>query len=181
MTEEEKYSLYGLIQKYFRNETIVAVEIGSYLGASSVFIARSLTIDSELHCIDTWGNDFMSYGSSDIDSHRRDTYSEFRTNTSRYRDRIIEHRQWSYDAIEQVRRQVKYIDFLFIDGDHNYDGVKKDWELYSPLLRSGSIVVFHDTGWADGVNRVIREDVEPVAKRILFLPNMQAFRIEPRW
>ena len=36
------------------------------------------------------------------------------------------------------------IDFLFIDGDHNYDAVQRDFELYSPLVRSGGIVAFHD-------------------------------------
>ena len=38
------------------------------------------------------------------------------------------------------------IDFLFIDGDHSYAGVKKDYEMYSPLVRSGGIVAFHDIG-----------------------------------
>lgn len=38
----------------------------------------------------------------------------------------------------------KPVDLLFIDGDHTYDGVKKDWEMYSPLVRPGGIVVFHD-------------------------------------
>jgi len=36
------------------------------------------------------------------------------------------------------------IDFLFIDGDHTYKGVKKDWEMYSPLVRDGGLVGFHD-------------------------------------
>ena len=36
------------------------------------------------------------------------------------------------------------IDFLFIDGDHSYQAVKRDFELYSPLVRKGGIVAFHD-------------------------------------
>jgi predicted O-methyltransferase YrrM len=36
------------------------------------------------------------------------------------------------------------IDLLFIDGDHTYDGVKMDFEMYSPLVRRGGLVVFHD-------------------------------------
>jgi len=36
------------------------------------------------------------------------------------------------------------IDLLFIDGDHTYKGVKSDWEMYSPLVRKGGIVGFHD-------------------------------------
>ena len=36
------------------------------------------------------------------------------------------------------------IDMLFIDGDHTYEGVKADYELYSPLVRPGGIIGFHD-------------------------------------
>lgn len=35
-------------------------------------------------------------------------------------------------------------DFLFIDGDHTYEGVKRDFEMYSPLVRKGGIIAFHD-------------------------------------
>jgi predicted O-methyltransferase YrrM len=36
------------------------------------------------------------------------------------------------------------LDFLFIDGDHTYGGVRSDFEMYAPLVRKGGIVVFHD-------------------------------------
>jgi predicted O-methyltransferase YrrM len=36
------------------------------------------------------------------------------------------------------------VDFLFIDGDHTYEGVRKDFEMYSPLVRNGGIIAFHD-------------------------------------
>jgi predicted O-methyltransferase YrrM len=36
------------------------------------------------------------------------------------------------------------LDYLFIDGDHTYAGVKRDFEMYSPLVRSGGQVAFHD-------------------------------------
>jgi predicted O-methyltransferase YrrM len=36
------------------------------------------------------------------------------------------------------------IDLLFIDGDHTFEGVKKDWEMYSSLVRAGGMIVFHD-------------------------------------
>jgi predicted O-methyltransferase YrrM len=36
------------------------------------------------------------------------------------------------------------LDFLFIDGDHALDGVRRDWEMYGPLVRSGGLVAFHD-------------------------------------
>jgi predicted O-methyltransferase YrrM len=38
------------------------------------------------------------------------------------------------------------IDLLFIDADHRYEGVKRDFELYSPLVAPGGIIGFHDIG-----------------------------------
>jgi len=36
------------------------------------------------------------------------------------------------------------LSFLFIDGDHTYEGVKKDFEMYSPLVKKDEIIAFHD-------------------------------------
>jgi predicted O-methyltransferase YrrM len=50
----------------------------------------------------------------------------------------------------QTLREVKGIlgdekvDFLFIDGDHTYDGVKMDFEMYSPLVKKSGIIALHD-------------------------------------
>lgn len=38
----------------------------------------------------------------------------------------------------------RQVDFLFIDGDHTYPGVKADFEDYAPLVRPGGSVAFHD-------------------------------------
>jgi predicted O-methyltransferase YrrM len=37
-------------------------------------------------------------------------------------------------------------DFLFIDADHTPTGVRTDCWLYSPLVRRGGIIAFHDIG-----------------------------------
>lgn len=36
------------------------------------------------------------------------------------------------------------LDVLFIDGSHKYDGVKSDFEMYSPLVKSKGVVALHD-------------------------------------
>jgi len=36
------------------------------------------------------------------------------------------------------------VDLLFIDGDHSYNGVKKDFLQYRTLVRPGGLIVFHD-------------------------------------
>jgi predicted O-methyltransferase YrrM len=44
----------------------------------------------------------------------------------------------------EVSSHVRDVDFLFIDGDHTYDGVRQDWEMYSPLVSPGGLIAFHD-------------------------------------
>jgi predicted O-methyltransferase YrrM len=36
------------------------------------------------------------------------------------------------------------LDFLFIDGDHTYEGVRTDFTMYGSLVGTGGIVAFHD-------------------------------------
>jgi cephalosporin hydroxylase len=36
-------------------------------------------------------------------------------------------------------------DLVFIDGAHDYKSARRDWDLYSPLVASGGLVVLHDT------------------------------------
>jgi len=36
------------------------------------------------------------------------------------------------------------VDFLFIDGDHTYEGVKRDFEMYSNLVERERVIAFHD-------------------------------------
>jgi predicted O-methyltransferase YrrM len=45
------------------------------------------------------------------------------------------------------------IDFLFIDGDHSYEGVKADWDAWTPHLATRGHVALHDAridgAWID--------------------------------
>jgi predicted O-methyltransferase YrrM len=54
----------------------------------------------------------------------------------------------SHDAETRARLveilRGREIDFLMIDGDHTYEGVKQDFEMYAPLVREGKPIAFHD-------------------------------------
>ena len=54
-------------------------------------------------------------------------------------------------TLEKVRELMPEVDLLFIDGDHAYAGVKRDWEMYAPLVKPGGLVGFHDLAY--GRNR----------------------------
>jgi predicted O-methyltransferase YrrM len=53
------------------------------------------------------------------------------------------HKQSTLKKVKKIVKNKK-IDLLFIDGDHSYEGVKQDFEMYAPLVREGGIVAFHD-------------------------------------
>lgn len=52
------------------------------------------------------------------------------------------------------------IDVLFIDGDHSYEGVKLDFDLYSKLLSPRGIVIIHDTDLDYETSMIVSEDVK---------------------
>jgi predicted O-methyltransferase YrrM len=72
------------------------------------------------------------------------------------RESIIHHFMYGEDwrffqgnsQTEEMFNNVKdfcpQFDFIFIDGDHTYDGVKKDFEIYKNLLSPRGVIAFHD-------------------------------------
>lgn len=130
----------------------VIVEIGSYLGASACFLAAGIRCcpwGGRLHCVDTWCNDAMSEG-------QRDTWDAFCCNTEKFADLIVAHRGRSVDVAATFDEQV---DLLFIDGDHSYEGCHSDITAWLGKVRPGGLIYMHDVGWAEGVQRVIREEL----------------------
>jgi predicted O-methyltransferase YrrM len=152
-----------------QNSTASCVEVGSYVGASSACIAAGLDRygGGSVYCVDTWTNDAMSEG-------YRDTMAEFLRNTERFSRYIVPLRGLSTDpaVIGHVKRAAQTIDLLFIDGDHSFEGVLADWETYSPLLAELSVIAMHDIGWAEGVQRVVMEEIKPRVVRECRLPNL---------
>jgi predicted O-methyltransferase YrrM len=105
---------------------------------------------------------------------------------ARDRQRIRLIRADSHDPAtpERVRRAAggAPIDLLMIDGDHHYDGVRRDFEMYAPLVRSGGLIAFHDispgkeehVGRDGGVPRLWRElrETRPVVAELVEDPEL---------
>lgn len=160
LSNDEKLVLYLLTLKLKR--PTVAVEIGSFLGASACFLALGLSRKGRLYCVDTWNNDAM-------DQPQRDTFDEFMQNARNFRKEIVPLRGTSADISKKFDLK---IDFLFVDGDHSYDACLEDWLSWRRLLVPNAVVVFHDVGWAEGVIKVVAEYVAPVARREVKMNNM---------
>ena len=58
-----------------------------------------------------------------------------------------------------VKEDIK-IDYLHIDADHSYEGVKLDFELYSKILSPHGIISIHDTDKKYQDNYVVTDDIE---------------------
>lgn len=113
------------------------VEVGSYLGASTAFMAYAATTKSGVvHAIDTWQNESM--GAEGL----RDTYAEFLTNTLPFAHFIRTHRGRSVDVAK--RDAPIDCDLLFIDGDHHVDAVIADLQHWLPSLKPGGMLAMHD-------------------------------------
>lgn len=165
VTKEELKTLHSLVQS---NKNDLCVEIGSYFGASSYAIASALKDNSRLYCIDIWKSNTAMRpdpkdGSSLLDS--------FKKNTKKHEDKIITIVDYSYNAYKIFKNNNSKIDFLFIDGDHSYEGVKKDFDLYLPLMNKGGIIAFHDWGWGS-VKKMIMKNVLDKTIEHKSLPNM---------
>jgi len=153
LTPEERLLLYHLGVK--QPQGAIFVEIGSYLGASSCFLAAAVQERCGLlHCVDSWGNEGMTEG-------KRDTWDEFSNNIMPFSTIIKAHRGFSTDIAASFHES---IDLLFVDGNHSYEGCRADLEAWLPRLRDGGMLIMHDYGWAEGVKKVVDEIVKPRQK-----------------
>lgn len=124
----------------------VTVEVGSAAGGTFWTLARVTDPMGLLVSID------IPAGSVADVRQGRDVYQGRNRNRMRtyglpgQRVRLID----GNSQLDETRAALEYvlegrkIDVLFIDADHSYKGVKRDFELYSPLVRSGGLIFFHD-------------------------------------
>jgi predicted O-methyltransferase YrrM len=118
----------------------VAVEIGTFLGGSLFVICRLSEPDALIVSIDLPDGRFGGgYG--------RYRPALFRSFTQRkQRLELIRGDSHSQEVLSQLEATLRGspIDLLFIDGDHTYEGAKRDFDLYSPLVRKGGVIALHD-------------------------------------
>ena len=50
----------------------------------------------------------------------------------------------TFETRDKVKEFCPQYDLIFIDGDHSYEGVKRDFELYKTLLSPRGHIIFHD-------------------------------------
>ena len=117
-----------------------ALEIGTWSGGTLFMTCRVAVSGATIISVDLPGG---SFGRGYVWP-RKFVYRRFAKKTQALH--LLREDSHAAKTCDRVRflLQGRRLDFLFIDGDHTYDGVRADFEMYVPLVRRGGIVAFHD-------------------------------------
>lgn len=140
------------------NTELVGVEIGTYRGINALSILKTLPI-KKLYLINPYLN-YEGYTDRYGDEPSLNPLFEItKKKLSKFKDKVIFIRKMSSDAINDIPNN---IDFVYIDGNHKYEFVKKDMELYWDKLRLGGSLGGHDidNGFCKEHGGIVRAFIE---------------------
>ncbi len=113
------------------------LEIGTNQGGTFAIWSK-LSSDGIRISVDLPGGDF----GSNFDLENRDNYHKS-LGTNVHMLHGSSHDNSMLESVEQILNGEK-VDFLFIDGDHTFLGVKLDYLMYKHLVKPGGWIAFHD-------------------------------------
>jgi predicted O-methyltransferase YrrM len=133
------------------------VELGAYKGRSAAFMAVELRNSGKavtFFVVDLWEH------AADITRNASHPYEpatleECKANVDRagYQVRYLQS-----DTVVAASVIQDQVDFVFIDGDHSYDGVIRDIKAWLPKVKPGGVIAGHDLHYEyPGVVRAVRE------------------------
>jgi predicted O-methyltransferase YrrM len=149
-------------------ENLSVAEIGSWLGRSSYVLARAIEDKrgSCLHCIDAFDGAGDAASEELYHEERKKIGGDnpllmkFKSNMEKagVLPRIKVHKGYSFDVINKFEAK---LDLLFIDGNHDYQSVLKDYMEWSPLIKKGGHIAFHDVGSSHtvGPKQVVEQNI----------------------
>ncbi len=124
------------------------VEIGAAFGASSaVFLLHSAN-GVRLHSIDPFIVDSMRPFQASEEKCKKNIQRILGIfkKSQKLKDWTV-HKDYSFNVVKNWNEP---IGLLFIDGDHVYDAVKKDFEDWLPHVRQGAYIMIHDSNKTPG-------------------------------
>ncbi len=166
LSEKEALALYDVAKSLADN--CVIVEIGSFLGRSSVVLSQGIRgkKGAALFCIDP-----LDTKRDPLSGRVLRTGAEVGdTMETRFRENIMKHgvpqritilRGYSY---QHSPDWIKGIDLLFIDGNHSHDAVLRDYTKWAPFVKNGGFLAFHDVSFEaqapfPGPGQVIKQHI----------------------
>jgi predicted O-methyltransferase YrrM len=123
-----------------RRRLLTVIEIGTMKGGTLWLWCQLAQPDAVIISIDLPGGEFGGgYPVKDLARFR--SYAQ--GDQSLHFLRSDSHTKATREAVAR-KLNGRQVDLLFIDGDHRYGGVKKDFTMYAPLVRAGGVVLLHD-------------------------------------
>lgn len=136
-----------VLAKYARQSDTI-VEIGAAYGGSAALLLTSKKPNAKVHSIDPFIQDSMGPLQANKEACIKNVRRVLRaTKNEAVYDSWVLHDGFSYDVVKTWDLP---IDMLFIDGDHNYEAVKQDYEDWFKHMKTGGIILFHDSRKEDG-------------------------------
>jgi MMP 1-O-methyltransferase len=164
LTDAEAAALFELAKNMTPHTGSRLVELGSWQGKSSVVLAGGIVgkQDAKLYCIDPFGQDEnatyqQTYYDPLLRSEPRTMEEIFALNIQRSGvERVVTPMKgYSFDFGETWKEP---IDLLFIDANHEYECVLRDFRTWERHVKRGGVIAFHDAnGVWPGPTRVVDE------------------------
>lgn len=146
-----------------RFDNAVFVEIGCWEGKSTVCMAnkiKNIKKNIKFYAIDIW----EPYQQGELVW--KANYEKYLKNIEPVKDYINTIKGDSCEVSKQFAD--KSVDFIFIDGNHHYDFIKRDIEAWYPKLKEGGVIAGHDTEWESIRKAVAEYFVDPKFKHSQF-------------
>ncbi len=130
----------NLLSYYVQNARSIA-EIGVFEGFNTREFALHSPKNAIIYAIDPFLKGFFGFSYGKFIAKKE--WEKYKVSE---KIKIIEGLSWDVEYL------IPQLDFIFIDGDHSFEGVKKDFDVYSKKLSQRGIIAFHDArifsnGW----------------------------------
>lgn len=143
------------------------VEIGCWKGRSSSFMGVEIIKSGKrikFDCVDPWIGDLDTLGEAYDPFIPKNTnsdwlYTEFVNNIKPVSLFIYPVRLRSSEAVKMYRN--RSLDFIFIDGSHEYEDVKEDLFIWYSKVKKGGTIAGHDYTTYPGVKKAVDEFFNP--------------------
>jgi predicted O-methyltransferase YrrM len=137
---QRRSEILGLLEAVRELRPRRVVEIGTANGGTLFLFTRVAAEDARIVSVDLPSGAF----GGEANEWKHPLWEAFVT--GRQSLRLIRADSHAPGTLGLVKKELEGepIDFLMIDGDHTYEGVKQDFETYAPLVRPGGMIAFHD-------------------------------------
>lgn len=134
---QSRYEILELLKILDKAKPKIILEIGTLEGGTLFLFARTAPPDAVIISVDL-------PPAAGLFKLRAPLYKTFVSRNQQLH--LIKEDSHDKTTLEKVKTILngRKVDFLFIDGDHSYKGAKKDFEMYTPLVKQKGIMAFHD-------------------------------------